>query len=132
MTNSVPWLSRPTTRKNLVEEITVLGVNKKPFSTYGFVSFPTDSLGTEYILVTWSSDGEFMIIGVTDGGNNNGAVTVTWTCLLEDVVKSNSSSMFCLIFSINPMTNSVPWLSLNVMNIYEEKYIKFLDMWVRA
>ena len=44
----------------------MLGVNKEPFSTYGFVSFPTDSLGTEYILVTWSSDGEFMIIGVTD------------------------------------------------------------------
>ena len=49
------------------EEITVFGVNKEPFSTDGFVSFPTDSLGTEYILVTWSSDGEFMIIGVTDG-----------------------------------------------------------------
>ena len=49
------------------EEITVFGVNKEQFSTDGFVSFPTDSLGTEYILVTWSSDGEFMIIGVTDG-----------------------------------------------------------------
>jgi hypothetical protein len=49
------------------EEITVFGVNKEPFSTDGFVSYPTDSLGTEYILVTWSSDGEFMIIGVTDG-----------------------------------------------------------------
>lgn len=49
------------------EEITVFGVNKDPTSTDGFVSFPTDSLGTEYILVTWSSDGEFMIIGVTDG-----------------------------------------------------------------
>ena len=49
------------------EEIAVFGVNKEPNSTDGFVSFPTDSLGTEYILVTWSSDGEFMIIGVTDG-----------------------------------------------------------------
>ena len=49
------------------EEITVFGVNKELKSSDGFVSFPTDSLGTEYILVTWSSDGEFMIIGVTDG-----------------------------------------------------------------
>lgn len=49
------------------EEITVFGVNMQEHSTDGFVSFPTDSLGTEYILVTWSSDGEFMIIGVTDG-----------------------------------------------------------------
>lgn len=49
------------------EEITVFGVNKEQFSTDGFVSFPTDSLGTEYILVTRSSEGEFMIIGVTNG-----------------------------------------------------------------
>jgi hypothetical protein len=35
------------------EEITVFGVNKEPFSTDGFVSYPTDSLGTEYILVTY-------------------------------------------------------------------------------
>lgn len=49
------------------EEITVFGVNKEIYSTDGFVSLPTDSLGTEYILVTWSSEGEFMIIGVTNG-----------------------------------------------------------------
>jgi hypothetical protein len=47
--------------------MTIFGVNKDPTSTDGFVSFPTDSLGTEYILVTWSSEGEFMIIGVTNG-----------------------------------------------------------------
>lgn len=49
------------------EEVTLFGVNKEKWSTDGFVAFPTDALGTEYILITWSSDGQFIIIGVTDG-----------------------------------------------------------------
>jgi outer membrane protein W len=39
------------------QEITVFGVNKEQYSTDGFVAFPTDTLGTEYVLITWSADG---------------------------------------------------------------------------
>jgi hypothetical protein len=35
------------------QEITVFGVNKEQYSTDGFVAFPTDTLGTEYVLITW-------------------------------------------------------------------------------
>ncbi|XP_063431053.1 uncharacterized protein LOC134713693 [Mytilus trossulus] len=49
------------------EEITVFAVNKELYSTDGFVGFPTDTLGTEYVLITWSEDGQFMVVGVTDG-----------------------------------------------------------------
>ena len=48
------------------QEITVFGVNKEQYSTDGFVAFPTDTLGTEYVLITWSADGQFIITGVTD------------------------------------------------------------------
>lgn len=49
------------------QEITVYGVNKEMYSTDGFVAFPVDAIGKEYILSTWTNEAEFMIIGTEDG-----------------------------------------------------------------
>ncbi|XP_061172014.1 uncharacterized protein LOC133181544 [Saccostrea echinata] len=49
------------------QEITVYGVNKERYSTDGFVAFPVDAIGLEYVLATWKSEAVFMIIGTEDG-----------------------------------------------------------------
>ena len=49
------------------EEITVYGVNKEMYSTDGFVAFPVDAIGKQYILATWTTEAEFMVIGTEDG-----------------------------------------------------------------
>lgn len=48
------------------EEITVYGVNKEMYSTDGFVAFPVDAIGKEYVLATWTSEAVFMIVGTED------------------------------------------------------------------
>ena len=48
------------------EDITVYAVNKEKFSTDGFVAYPVDALGSDYIAVTSVRNPEIMVAAITD------------------------------------------------------------------
>ncbi|KAJ8304500.1 hypothetical protein KUTeg_018083 [Tegillarca granosa] len=67
-------MSNKAIRITASEEVTVYGVNKEQYSTDGFVALPVDTLGTEYVAVTWTDKAELMIIATED----NTAVSITF------------------------------------------------------
>ena len=48
------------------EDVTVYSVNKQLYSTDAFTGYPTDSLGTEYVAVTWQNLAQIMVVAVND------------------------------------------------------------------
>jgi hypothetical protein len=49
------------------EDITVYAVNKEKFSTDGFVAYPVDAIGNDYVAVSSVDTPEIMVAAVTDG-----------------------------------------------------------------
>lgn len=49
------------------EEVTVYSVNKQLYSTDAFTAYPTDSLGSEYVAVTWTNLAQIMVVAVDEG-----------------------------------------------------------------
>lgn len=59
-------MSNKAIRITASEEVTIYGVNKEQYSTDGFVALPVDTLGTEYVAVTWTDEAELMVIATED------------------------------------------------------------------
>jgi len=62
-----------------MEEVTVYCVNKQKFSTDGFIAYPVDTLGTEYVAVTWDAKPVIMVAAVTDGTSVTFAIPSTYS-----------------------------------------------------
>ncbi|CAG2252748.1 unnamed protein product [Mytilus edulis] len=69
----------------LTEEITVYTVNKAQYSTDAFAVFPLDTLGNNYLVITWNNKAAFLIIGSEDNTTVNIVIAV-WTHITYDGV----------------------------------------------
>ena len=49
------------------EEVTVYSVNKQLYSTDAFTAYPTDSLGSDYVAVTWEGFSQIMVVATEEG-----------------------------------------------------------------
>lgn len=61
------------------QEITVYAINKEMYSTDAFIAYPVETLGSDYIAITWDGVPIIMVASITDGTTVTFNISVSFT-----------------------------------------------------